>query len=282
MSRGLVLGLLAASAVIAVAAVLTSTRAFAGAAIQTAPAEIHCEHFRAGMPLGAPPSSDLIFRDLYALSSNDDTKIADWVCYRLTPQEVAGTLPLDRDWFADPFLDPSETLEPSRPVDDYKDADKAPTEYDRGHLAPLASFKGSLSAREVNSYANIVPMKKALNRGPWAALEDAVRALVLREGEVWVACGPLYERDMPRLPRCDEEHTVPSGFWQVVAVRADGGLRAAAFVMDQSESGSDYERFLVSVDDVEARSGLNLFAEVPAAQEAALESAAATSWVRSW
>ena len=38
------------------------------------PMEIHCKHFIQGYPLGSPYSNDLIIRDLYALSNNDDTK----------------------------------------------------------------------------------------------------------------------------------------------------------------------------------------------------------------
>jgi endonuclease G len=42
-------------------------------------AEIHCKHFFYGYPTGTPPTNDLIIRDDYALSSNDETKFADWV-----------------------------------------------------------------------------------------------------------------------------------------------------------------------------------------------------------
>ena len=41
--------------------------------------EIHCKHFIYGYPTGAPCSNDLIVRNIYALSSNDETKFADWV-----------------------------------------------------------------------------------------------------------------------------------------------------------------------------------------------------------
>jgi hypothetical protein len=41
--------------------------------------EIHCKQFILGIPLGTPATNDLIIRDIYALSSNDSTKFADWV-----------------------------------------------------------------------------------------------------------------------------------------------------------------------------------------------------------
>ena len=43
------------------------------------PFEIHSKHWLFGLPEGTPDSNDLIIRDAYALSSNDDTKFADWV-----------------------------------------------------------------------------------------------------------------------------------------------------------------------------------------------------------
>ena len=53
----------------------------------------------------------LIIRDAYALSNNDTTKFADWVAYRLTPEESFGTISGNRNFRSDPFLHSSETLE---------------------------------------------------------------------------------------------------------------------------------------------------------------------------
>ncbi len=36
--------------------------------------EIHSKHFFHGIPQGSPATNDLIMRDIYAMSSNDDTK----------------------------------------------------------------------------------------------------------------------------------------------------------------------------------------------------------------
>ena len=110
--------------------------------------EIHCKHFTHGYPLGTPPSNDLIIRDLYSLSSNDSTKFADWVCYRLTPHEVNGSLDLDREWHNDPWLDPIETLE-GKPesVDDYEDAHST-HRYDRRRIEGQAFDLALLSFRQ--------------------------------------------------------------------------------------------------------------------------------------
>src|SRR5438128_1026565 len=50
--------------------------------------EIFCKHFLHGQPNSTVPNdNDLVIRDCYALSNNAKTKFADWVAFRLTPQE---------------------------------------------------------------------------------------------------------------------------------------------------------------------------------------------------
>jgi len=244
------------------------------------PQEVHCKHFLYGYPAGAPASNDLIVRDLYALSNNGTTKFADWVCCYMTCHEVDGDLDLERNWRNDPWLDPSETLE-AKPAnqDDYR----GQKEYDRGHMAPLASFKGSRFASQVNYYSNIVPQRADLNRGPWEALESKTRDLVHKYGSAWVMCGPLYEAPMPSLPNCDEPHRVPSGFWKIVAVPDGGVLRVAAFIMEQNTPRTaPVIDHLTTVDEVEQRSGLDFFRQLPDAEENAMEAAKNLSWAQSW
>jgi endonuclease G, mitochondrial len=246
-------------------------------------AEVHCKHFLYGYPLGVPASNDLIVRDCYALSANDATKLADWVCYYLTAYEVEGTAELKRRWQNDPWLDTDETLE-AKPgsQDDYRGAHAA-QQYDRGHLAPLASFRGSRYAWQVNYYSNIVPQRSALNQGPWMRLEACERELVGAYGSVWVMTGPLYEWAMPLLPHCDEAHAVPSGFWKIVAVVEDDVLHAAAFIMDQDTARSaPVGAHVTTIDAIESRSGLEFFWQLPETEQATLEATADTAWVLTW
>ncbi len=102
------------------------------------PFEIHNKHWMFGLPEGTDPTNDLIIRDAYALSSNDETKFADWVAYKLTPEETYGDLGLSRPFKQDPFLDDDETLKKS----DYDGANAAHG-YEKGHQAPLGSFVGT-------------------------------------------------------------------------------------------------------------------------------------------
>ncbi len=231
--------------------------------------EIYSKHFLYGYPTGTPATNDLIIRDLYALSNNDSTKFADWVAYRLTAAEVIGTLDLQRTWRADPWLAPNETLEPL--PDDYEGAFHT-QQYQRGHLAPLASFKGSADASQVDYYSNIVPQKVDLNEGPWQRLEQAERDIVCAGNVLWVMTGPLYDGPAAApLPDADEPHVVPTGFWKILA-KADGGLSVAAFVFEQSTPRNDpVVNHLTTVATIESRTGLDFFRLLPDTTETKIQ-----------
>ncbi|KZZ10597.1 DNA/RNA endonuclease [Oleiphilus sp. HI0081] len=225
----------------------------AGSVAQAEILSVHC-------PLGcpsSPASNDLVFGHLYAASNNPDTKFFDWVAYEVNVTNF-GPSPA-RNWASDPLLDHSETLEEK----DYKGASKA-LNIDRGHQAPLASFAGSRYWPEVNYLSNITPQAKDLNQGPWKDLEEAIRKASSFRNSVYVITGPLYERDMPVMPKADESHKVPSGYFKV-AYQASG--EAVAFIMDQETTRkADYCDKRVTLKQVETRTGLALSASLKAGE----------------
>ena len=245
--------------------------------VWAAPPEIHCIHFFHGYPLGAPETNDLIIRDIYALSSNDTTKFADWVVYRLDKGTVFGETDTCREWRADPFLDDDETLEPG----DYSGASEA-NGIDRGHQAPLASFKGTSSWWTTNYLSNITPQKKDLNQGPWQTLEQRVRDLVVHYDYVWVMTGPLYKEPLFDLVRANEPHTVPSHYWKIICVqegKSPQTIKAAAFLFHQNTPrDARILDHLTTIDDIEQQSGLDFLRELPDDLENRIESDKFEPW----
>ena len=143
-------------------------------------------HLPYGVPEGTPQTNDFIVRDIYCLSSNDHTKFADYVAYRLDLETISGDSNQQRIWQSDPDINPNETLEPP----DYRGAYNA-LGTDRGHLAPLASFRG-VNWQQTNYLSNIAPMQSTLNRGTWANLEDYERDIVRQYGEAYIITGTYY------------------------------------------------------------------------------------------
>ena len=67
----------------------------------------------------------------YTVSYNYDWKIPNWVAYELTDREVQGEVPRYDRFKPDPMVPQSATAT----TNDYKHSG-----YDRGHMAPAASF----------------------------------------------------------------------------------------------------------------------------------------------
>ncbi len=239
--------------------------------------EIHCKHFFYGYPTGTPATNDLIIRDIYALSSNDGTKFADWVAYRLDTDTITGDVETSREWKADPWLREDETLEP----EDYRGAHAA-LKVDRGHQAPLGSFKGTKSWADTNFLSNITPQKSDLNQGLWVELEEKVRKLVEAGNTVYVMTGPLYEREMPCLPGADEPHRVPSGYWKIIIVqpgKTPDSIKSATFMFDQETPRNDRViDHLCTIKEIEQKTGLDFLRELPDDLEGKIEADRYQTW----
>jgi endonuclease G len=228
--------------------------------------ELHTTHCFGGCPRGAPETNDVIVREIYTLSSNDQTKFADWVAYRVSRDTIGSGR--DRVWRPDPWLEPDETLEPEA----YRDANRI-LSTDRGHQVPLASFTGTAYWQDTNVLSNITPQRSELNQGPWRELEEAVRKLVREGGPVYIVTGPLYRRAMPQLPAAIEEHQLPSGYFKIVVQQQGDDVRLAGFILDQeTERSADFCSGLVSVDAVERESGLDFLPRLGGLEQDALES----------
>ncbi len=225
--------------------------ALAGSPAAAQRGELHTFHCLFGCPLGAPATNDTVVREIYTLSSNDITRMADWVAYRITPSTIG--LSNARNWQADPALSPDERL-----TEEHFDGAPAALRIDRGHQAPLAAFSGTEVAGETNILSNITPQASALNQGPWQRLEGRERELTRRiDGPVYVYTGPLFERMMRPMPAGPEMHRVPSGYWKII-VLPDG--RSTAFIMDQNTPrNANFCDFRVSLMDVQLRSRLVFF-----------------------
>lgn len=222
-----------------------------------------------GCPTGAPATNQTVARTLYVLSNNGDTKFADWVAYRITHDTIGSAS--RRKFSRDPDLPAATTLSPP----DYRGAREA-LGVDHGHQAPLVSFSNSPDWDETNYLSNVAPRRIDLNEGPWRRLESAERNLAggSDTAAVYSVTGPIYGIPMPNLPQARQVHSVPAGYWKVIAVEHDGTLRTAAFIMPQNLArGASHCGSLVTVREVERRTGLKLFPDMPADRRSRIEDA---------
>ncbi|AVJ17153.1 DNA/RNA non-specific endonuclease [Serratia rhizosphaerae] len=212
-----------------------------------------------GCPTGGSTNVSIV-RHAYTLNNNSSTKFANWVAYHITKDTLASGK--SRSWKTDPALEPQDTLAPA----DYTGANAA-LQVDRGHQAPLASLANVSDWESLNYLSNITPQKSALNQGSWAALEEQERKLIARAdvSSVYTVTGPLYEREIGKLPGTDKSHTIPSGYWKVIFINNSPEVNHyAAFIFDQNTPrDADFCQFRTTVSEVEKRSGLILWAGLP-------------------
>ena len=122
--------------------------------------------------------------------------------------------------------------------------------------------------------SNVTPQRTPLNQKLWNLLEQAERQFVLeKSAALYVVTGPLYERPMPPLPGADEEHTVPSGYFKVLAFERGDDIDTAAVIAEQETGpGESYCEHRVTIDEVEARAVLDIFPLLPDDRARELES----------
>ena len=221
--------------------------------------------FFAGPPVrtGAPAVSDvqMIDRGEFVVGWSPSLRHPLWVAYHVPAEKAyeAGKRPQFR-------ADPSAASSPSASA--YKGSG-----YDRGHMAPnyaIATRFGTEAQRNTFYMSNISPQRPGLNRGPWREIEHRIADLwTAKYGEIWVIVGCVPGDPEDSLPSGID---VPKAYWQLIVSRADDGVRALALYMPKDIPFSAFPvHNIVTVDELERRTGLDLLAELPNFLEKPLE-----------
>jgi endonuclease G len=155
------------------------------------------------------------------------------------------------------------------------------TGYDRGHMVPnlaIASRFGVEAQTETFLMSNIAPQKPALNQGPWRLLEETIAETTARVcTEIWVIVGPIYEGPGGKLRNGT---AIPKAFFMVIADETAQGPRLQAFIMPQTTTrGANFRNYRTTVHDVQAKTGLDFFWDLPDPLENKLEAEMADYWL---
>ena len=215
------------------------------------------------LALGAPGQAETIIdRDGYALGYSPEHRQAVWVIYKLTAGEVGSRVAgRSNNFRVDPEIH-SQQAEP----EDYRNSG-----YDRGHLAPAADMAWSETTMSESFFmSNISPQQPAFNRGIWAKLEAQVRAFAVAEGELYVVTGPVLSADSTATIGAGRV-AVPTGFYKVI-YDLTPPCKMIAFMLPNGGSRRPLQDFVVTVDMVEAATGLDFFPRLPEPEERELES----------
>jgi endonuclease G len=235
------------------------------------------------MPFGYPVDDKgavvgiLLTNLTYEVSMNPQTRVANWAAEELLREQVDGTLPnagRKNNFRADPRL-----AKPRAERSDYKKSG-----YDQGHLVPAADRNWSKEVlSETFFLSNMAPQYPPFNRVEWVKLENWVRQLALQCGKLYVVTGPLYlDKDGKKTGAYRtigaSKVAVPTHFFKVIVIPPvhgdpEGKWESVSFILENTQAKQQPGMLgvpgrIVSIDELEALTGLDLFPKMePKAQE---------------
>lgn len=148
--------------------------------------------------------------------------------------------------------------------------------YDRGHLAPnhaMALLYGKQAQEETFLMTNITPQKPSLNQKLWQQLEVIeLEQFAPKFNVLWVYTGPLFATN-PSYLKSAFHIEIPEAFYKIyLGIEENGSIKALAFIIPQKAKMRDaLEKYIVSIDEVERRSGFDFFYQLDDTIEDALE-----------
>lgn len=213
------------------------------------------------------PKADgqLVEHKYFTLSYNEKHEQADWVAYILTKEELA------QPWQerSDHFLPDPVVKTGSATPDDYRNSG-----YDRGHLVPAADRAFNAEAmQETFLMSNISPQAKNFNKGIWRELEELTRDWAKKNERLYVVTGPVLTQPVKNQIG-ENEVSVPAAYFKVLLDLTEPAKKGIGFVIPNEVSFEPLYKYAMSIDEVEALTGINFFPELmPENLENELESA---------
>ncbi len=151
--------------------------------------------------------------------------------------------------------------------------------YDRGHMAPnyaMSHLYGKEGQADSFLMTNITPQKPKLNQQLWQRLEETeIKHFAKLFGKLWVITGPVFSGTVERLSS-DWTVEIPDAFYKIYITEAAPGKPSIAlgFLMPQTVNGKEpLAQFVTNIDNIEAQTGLDFFAELDDNTETTLEAA---------
>lgn len=169
-----------------------------------------------------------------------------------------------------------------------------PDWYVRGHLCMKehAWRLGANADWNTHTVLNAVPQRSSFNSGIWLALENKTAEWADKYGDVWIVTGPVIDGRRPKAylgepAKHEMLIAIPDALFKIVIRETRDPQRpeVLAFRFPQShpkyrkrpgEKAYDLAYFLVTVDSIEAATGLDFLTTLPDAIEAELEARKAT------
>ena len=200
---------------------------------------------------------EVVEHKAYSLSYNKDYKVANWVFYELTQEEIKGRLQRSDNFQADPKLKRADASQ----LEDYRHSG-----WDRGHMAPSMDMNWDETILDESYFlSNMCPQGHDFNSGIWLDLEHQIRYWAKRDSAICVVTGPILPKskkdDYRKLPR--SKVLIPDYFYKAVFAPFGKEPRAIAFVMPNEQRYEKISSFAISIDSLENLTGIDFFSVLP-------------------
>lgn len=240
------------------------------------------EHLTLGNPSGAAqtdPDNYLVNKPQFALCFNKSRGIANWVSWHLS-LDWRGTATRTKSFRPD--------LDLPAGFSTIRTADYERTGFDRGHLCPSDDRDKSPTDNAATFVlSNVVPQAPLNNRETWKYLEDYARKLVDQGNEVYITAGATGVGGDGELGTATSiaggRVTVPAALWKVLLVLPNGSddlnrigpnTRVIAVYMTNTQANPNlsWQRYQLTVNELEQKTGYHFFTNLPADVQQALKS----------
>lgn len=213
-------------------------------------------------------TGQIVHHQNYSLSYNEPYEQAEWVAYELKKSHLISTN------HKRPYFEIDKAVKTGAASwRNYKNSG-----YDRGHLCPAGDRRFTKEAHdETFLTSNISPQEHQFNAGVWNRLEQKVRYWAKKNDGVFVVTGGILKKGLKTIG--NENVAVPNQFYKVILDNTNGKIKMLAFLMDSKDSDLPLYKFVVSIDKVEALTGIDFFPELDDKIENRLE---ASSSYKSW
>jgi endonuclease G len=248
------------------------------------PADVH---LTMGNPTAAvadvnQPDNYLMSKPEFALSYNRARGRPNWVSWHLAP-EWYGSLTRIDTFRADPQV----------PADWYRvqSFDFSGSGFDRGHMTPNADRDSETPIVQATFLmSNMVAQAPDNNQGPWANLENDLRAIAGQGNELYIVSGPEGAGGIGSAGAASRiangQVEVPAWTWKaaliipaaagddVSRVTCTAQLLAVRMPNVQGIRNDDWHKYIVSADTIEADNpGVDLFSNLPPSIQRCVEAA---------
>jgi len=205
-----------------------------------------------GILFPSSTSGDVVHHQYFSLSYSEPHEQAEWVAYELKREHLTYD-----DRKRPYFIEDPEVRTKSADWKNYRGSG-----YDRGHLCPAGDRRFSEYAYNETFYtSNISPQDRDFNAGVWNRLEQQVRRWCKKHGDLFVVTGGILEKGLEEIG--EEDVDVPQAFYKIVLNTKDDSRGVLAFLIPNKESNAPLQTFLVPIDVLEEKTGLDFFAQQP-------------------